>query len=98
MALSARANARPARDCCHGPINLATTGVPIERRSGVPFECRLTIGCKVAEAGFGTCSRPRLKPTSRGFAADHCDGTYTAQRGRSDRCPPTEAGIEYWRY
>src|SRR4051794_34492861 len=42
MALSARANAHSARGCCHGPINLATTGVPIERQSGVPFECRLT--------------------------------------------------------
>src|SRR5689334_10272407 len=42
MALSARANAHSARGCCHGPVNLATTGVPIERRSGVPFECRLT--------------------------------------------------------
>jgi hypothetical protein len=59
---------------------------------------RVAIGCKLAEAGFGTCSRPRLKPTDRGFAADHCDGTYIAQRGRSDRCPLTEAGIEYWWY
>jgi len=41
-ALSARANTHSARGCCHAPINLATTGVPIERRSGVPFECRLT--------------------------------------------------------
>jgi len=58
----------------------------------------MAIECKLAEAGFGTCSRPRLKPTDRGFAADHCDVIYTAQRGRSDRCPLTEAGIEYWRY
>src|SRR4051812_3095342 len=47
MALSAQANAHSARDCCHGPINLATTGVPIERRSEVPFECRLTI-CRIS--------------------------------------------------
>lgn len=57
---------------------------------------RVAIECKLAEAEFGTCSRPRLilgedsKPTAA------CDGNYTFQAGRRSRCALTEVGVRYW--
>jgi hypothetical protein len=52
----------------------------------------VTVECKLTEKGVGTCSRPDL-PSSD---PDHCDGSYTRQSGRCERCPLTERGIRYW--
>ena len=38
------------------------------------------------------------QPSRSNFERDHCDGAYSHQRGRSDRCALTERGIAYWRY
>jgi hypothetical protein len=47
---------------------------------------------------FGTCSRLRLTPQDAAYSANHCDGSYTHQRGRLSRCSLTEVGVQYWRH
>jgi hypothetical protein len=59
---------------------------------------RVAVECKLAEVGFGTCSRPRLSPKDASYAMQHCDGTYTRQRDRMERCALTEIRVRYWRY
>ena len=59
---------------------------------------RVAVECKLSEPEVGSCSRPGLGPSDSNFESDHCDGTYTHQRGRRDRCALTERGIAYWRY
>ena len=59
---------------------------------------RVAVECKLSEADFGTCSRPRLSPTDAAYVTQHCDGTYTNQRGRTARCALTEIGVRYWDY
>jgi hypothetical protein len=54
----------------------------------------VAIECKLAELEFGTCSRPRRKLGNEGY----CDGSYTIQNNRKNRCSLTESGIEYWKY
>ena len=55
---------------------------------------RVAIECKLTEADFGTCSRPRLTPA----ACEYCNGSYTKQKERRERCSLTEVGVLYWRY
>lgn len=60
---------------------------------------RIAVECKLTEADFGTCSRPRLKQgKDKNYARDHCDGSYTKQRERQSRCSLTEIGVKYWHY
>ena len=59
---------------------------------------RVAVECKFAEAGFGLCSRPRLRPRDNNYETDLCDGSYSRQRGRTSNCTLTEAGIRYWQY
>ena len=59
---------------------------------------RVAIECKLAEPEFGTCSRTRLKSTDRDFQTQHCDGSYTRQRGRTERCALSEIKVRYWKY
>ena len=61
-------------------------------------EYRVAIECKFTEAEIGTCSRPRLTPTDTSFASEHCNGTYSRQRERYERCPLTGTGVLYWHY
>ena len=55
---------------------------------------RIAVECKLSESAFGTCSRPRLPRDN----PSHCDGTYTVQHGRRDRCALTERGVRYWQH
>jgi hypothetical protein len=56
---------------------------------------RVAVECKLAETGFGRCSRPRLKPAER----EYCDGNYRAPAGTTGRCPLTGMKIAaYWKY
>jgi hypothetical protein len=57
---------------------------------------RVAVECKLTESDFGACSRPDLKPTHENFEKQHCDGTYTQQRGRIARCALTEIKVRYW--
>jgi hypothetical protein len=60
---------------------------------------RVAVECKLAEADFGTCSRPRLREgRDDNYHSDHCDGNYVRQRGRTSRCSLTEIGVAYWEY
>jgi hypothetical protein len=59
---------------------------------------RIAVEVKFAESEFGTCSRPRIKPTDSNYARDYCDGSFTVQRGRSERCSLTSQKILYWQY
>ena len=59
---------------------------------------RVAIECKFTEQEVGSCSRPRLTRGDSNYAAEHCDGTYTRQRARKERCSLTEVGVSYWRY
>lgn len=62
-------------------------------------ELRIAVECKLTEADFGTCSRPRLRQgRDANFERDHCDGSYSRQRGRAARCSLTEIGVRYWEY
>ncbi len=54
--------------------------------------CRVAVECKLSESDVGTCSRPRLKSEE----PEHCDGTYTFQKGRQVRCALTEIDVKYW--
>lgn len=55
---------------------------------------RVAIECKLLEREVGTCSRPRLKKEDK----DYCNGTYTYQKGRQERCSLTNIGVAYWKY
>lgn len=59
---------------------------------------RVAIECKFTEAEVGTCSRPRLTPVDSNYESDHCDGSYSQQRSRIERCSLTEIGVAYWKY
>ena len=42
---------------------------------------------------------PRCRPgRNANYERDHCDGTYTRQRGRRARCSLTESRVRYWQY
>ncbi len=55
---------------------------------------RVAIECKLTEVDMGRCSRPRLASEE----PDHCDGSYSHQRRRLDRCSLTAIGVKYWQY
>jgi hypothetical protein len=59
---------------------------------------RVAIECKFTEADIGTCSRPRLTQADVNFESEHCNGTYSIQRARKERCSLTEVGVRYWQY
>ena len=59
---------------------------------------RVAVECKFTEQEFGTCSRPRLRPTDSRYPEQHCDGSYRVQRGRQERCSLTKIGVRYWEY
>lgn len=57
---------------------------------------QIAVECKFTEPEFGTCSRPRLRPGDTRYPAQHCDGSYRVQAGRSDRCALMAVGVRYW--
>ena len=62
-------------------------------------EQRVAVECKFTEREFGRCSRPTLRPGKNpNYERDHCDGSYTHQRGRRTHCSLTEIGVRYWQY
>jgi hypothetical protein len=70
-----------------------------ETKSDVFFDgaTKVSVECKLAEDAFGACSQPTLSPTESNYDRDLCDGTYTQQRSRHERCSLTEKGILYWK-
>ena len=60
---------------------------------------RVAVECKFTEREFSRCSRPTLRPgRNANYERDHCDGSYTHQRGRRTRCSLTGIGVRYWQY
>jgi hypothetical protein len=59
---------------------------------------RVALECKFTESEVGTCSRPRLTPSDSNYEYEYCDGTYSEQRTRKERCSLTEVGVSYWHY
>jgi len=59
---------------------------------------RVAVECKFTEAEFGTCSRPRLRPGDPGYPEQYCDGSYTLQAARTERCALTAIGVRYWEH
>ncbi|PKO12907.1 MAG: hypothetical protein CVU39_21605 [Chloroflexi bacterium HGW-Chloroflexi-10] len=59
---------------------------------------RIAIECKFTEAEIGTCSRPLLKPGTSNYEHSNCNGTYSFQWNRVDRCSLSEKGVLYWCY
>ena len=81
--------------------NVCSLGEPRPTSVDVFLEARprrVAVECKFMERGFGTCSRPRLRPSDSNYAERHCDGNYQLQRGRRERCALTEIGVRYWAY
>lgn len=61
-------------------------------------EYRIAIECKLRESEVGECSRPDLTKKDSNYEKDHCNGTYTKQRNRKERCSLSEIGVKYWHY
>ena len=59
---------------------------------------KIAVECKMTESEFGNCSRPRLTERDSNYGKDYCDGSYTRQRSRNERCSLTEIGVLYWKY
>ena len=53
---------------------------------------------KLMEPEFGRCSRPRSRPEDLTFEREHCNGSFTIQRSRTERCALSTLGITYWRF
>lgn len=49
---------------------------------------QVAVECKLAEEDVGCCSQP----------PDWCDGTYTLQGSRPDRCALSTKGVRYWTF
>jgi hypothetical protein len=59
---------------------------------------QIAIECKFTEAEVGTCSRPRLKRTDSNYESEYCNGSYSIQKARKERCSLTEIEVLYWNY
>lgn len=64
----------------------------------IPGDYQIAIECKFTEQEVGTCSRPRLSRSDSNYAQDFCNGSYSVQKPRKERCPLTENGVKYWEY
>ncbi len=64
----------------------------------VSGDYQIAIECKFTEAEVGTCSRPRLKKTASNYESEICNGDYSKQRSRTERCSLTHIGVSYWDY
>jgi hypothetical protein len=56
----------------------------------------VAIECKLMEFEVGSCSRPRLRKSDSNYERDLCNGSYTVQRKRENRCSLAEIGVKYW--
>lgn len=91
---------QPFQPDAHGAAHLALEvevdclGEPRPTTKDVAFRGLnpVTAECKLTEEGVGLCSRPTLSLSD----PQHCDGSYTRQKRRQERCPLTEIGVRYW--
>ena len=83
-----------ARTRLLGGIGQAQTSVDVMFVQG----CRVAVECKLTEDDVGCCSRPNLKTDDPQYLTNFCDGTYTFQMNRAERCALTSKGIRYWEF
>ena len=57
---------------------------------------QIAIECKFTEKEVGSCSRPRLTKKDSNYDSQYCNGAYSRQRKRKERCALTEIGVKYW--
>lgn len=55
---------------------------------------RIAVECKLTESEFGRCSRPKLARDDPSY----CDGSYSQQMQRQQRCALSELRIAYWQH
>jgi hypothetical protein len=79
-------------------INYLDEPRPTSLDGYISGDYRIAIECKFTEAEVGTCSRPRLTPADSNYESEKCNGTYSMQRARRERCSLTEIGVLYWHY
>lgn len=77
-----------------GEADHAQTSIDVMFNKGY----RVAVECKLSEETFGACSRPYLKNDEAQYLTDFCNGSYTFQMSRSERCSLTSKGIQYWKY
>ncbi len=76
-------------------VDVQTLNEPRPTQLDVSLETddyRVAVECKFCESEFGACSR--IRPAKH--ATPVCDGSYTRQQGRQNRCALSEIGISYW--
>jgi hypothetical protein len=61
-------------------------------------EYQVALECKFTEVEVGACSRPLLKAHASNYKKDFCNGSYTHQLDRKERCSLTEVGVSYWKH
>jgi hypothetical protein len=71
---------------------------PTRLNAFVSGDYQVAVECKFTQTEVGPCSRPLLRRTASNYETDICDGNYSCQRGRVERCPLTAKGVLYWRY
>jgi hypothetical protein len=59
---------------------------------------QVAIECKFTEVEVGCCSRPLLRSSASNYNTDLCNGSFTQQLSRKERCSLTEIGVLYWKY
>ncbi len=59
---------------------------------------QVAIECKFTEAQVGACSRPRLKPWDPKYKTEFCNGSFSRQLGRKERCSLIGIRVLYWKY
>ena len=64
----------------------------------IPGSRQTVIESKFAEDKFGDCTQAQLTEKKPNFETDYCNGTYTRQRERNERCSLSEKKIKYWEY
>ena len=91
---------RPFQPDAHGAAHLALEvevdclGEPKPTLKDVAYRGLdpVTVECKLMEEDFVPCSRSKLNQND----FRHCDGSYTRQKGRQERCSLTQIGVRYW--
>jgi hypothetical protein len=79
-------------------INFLGEPHPTSLDGYISGDYQIAIECKFTEPEVGSCSRPRLEKTVSNYEREYCDGSYSIQRTRVERCSLTEIGVLYWRY
>lgn len=96
--LFSKAQVSPENFAMEHKINYLGEPRPTSLDGFVSGTYQIAIECKFTEAEVGCCSRPLLRPSTSNYKTDLCNGSYTQQLSRKERCSLTEIGVLYWKY